>query len=56
MFNKNKDKDTKKKLAIPIEMLQYICDGCELKFYINLEDDLGEWITCPKCGFGFLIK
>ncbi len=34
---------------IPIKMLQYQCESCEFKFYINLEDNLGEWIKCPKC-------
>ncbi len=54
MFNKNKD--TKKNLAIPIELLQYECDGCEFKFYINLEDNIGEWVTCPKCGLERAIR
>ena len=37
------------KEPIEIKLEQYECEACKKKFYINSEDKIGAFMSCPFC-------
>ncbi len=45
----NKMNPFKSKQIIPLTLEQYICEDCEVKFYINKDDQNDKQLICPFC-------